>query len=133
MARIIVKSVVCWGIMLLGAILNAAIREKLVTPALGDPAGRAISSLTLCLIIFLIVYFMVPRLSVSTTSGLLALGIFWTGLTVAFEFSFGRLRGLSWESMLSDYNLLEGRLWVLVLLTTLVSPILAAKLRGTRR
>jgi hypothetical protein len=111
--------------MLIAAILNAVIREKLLTPAFGDPVGRAISSLTLSVLIFLIVFFVIRWFPIRNTSGLWFLGIFWTALTITFEFSFGFFRGLSWEAMLEDYNLLKGRRWVLVLMTTLLSPLLA--------
>jgi hypothetical protein len=86
--------------------------------------------LTLSVIIFSIVLFVIRWFPVRNLSGLWILGLFWTALTIAFEFSFGYFRGLSWEAMLSDYNILKGRLWVLVLLTTLISPLLVSKLRG---
>ncbi len=130
MSRIIVKAIACWGLMLLAAILNAVIREKLVTPEFGDTVGRAISSLTLSFLIFSIVFLLIPWLAVRNPSGLWILGVFWSVLTIAFEFSLGYIRGLSLEAMFSDYNILKGRLWVLVLLITVISPILAAKLRG---
>jgi hypothetical protein len=130
MGRTIVKAIACWGLMLIAAILNAVIREKLLTPAFGDPSGRAISSLTLSVLIFLIVVFVIQWFPVRNASGLWLLGIFWTALTIAFEFSLGYFRGLSWEAMLADYNLLKGRLWALVLMTTLLSPLLAARIRS---
>ena len=33
----------------------------------------------------------------------------------------------AWNELLADYNLLNGRLWLLVLVTTLVAPRLAMK------
>ena len=45
-------------------------------------------------------------------------------LTVSFEFGFGRLvMKHSWERLLHDYNILEGRVWILVLLWTLLAPL----------
>jgi hypothetical protein len=47
----------------------------------------------------------------------------WLALTVAFEFLFGRFaRGISWNELLSDYNILAGRLWVLVLVWVTLAP-----------
>ncbi|MGQ9625254.1 MAG: hypothetical protein ACUVT9_07815 [Candidatus Bathycorpusculaceae bacterium] len=47
-----------------------------------------------------------------------------------FEFIAGHyVFGNSWEKLLADYNLLEGRLWSLVLLTILIAPYIANKLR----
>ena len=42
-------------------------------------------------------------------------------MTVAFEFGFGHfVAGHSWQRLLGDYNLLEGRVWLLFLLWILV-------------
>ena len=47
----------------------------------------------------------------------------WVTLTVAFEFLAGHfLFGTSWATLLNDYKVHEGRIWVLVLLTALVAP-----------
>jgi len=47
----------------------------------------------------------------------------WTAMTVCFEFGFFHfVAGVPWEKLLADYNLFAGRLWVLVLLTTLGGP-----------
>jgi hypothetical protein len=130
MVGVIAKAIACWMLLLVAAIMNATIRERFFTPWAGDLVGRAFSSLTLSVVIFAIVFVVVRWFPISSLSGFWLLGLFWTVLTVAFEFSFGILRGLSWETMLSDYNLLNGRLWSLVLLATLISPVLAARLRG---
>jgi hypothetical protein len=50
---------------------------------------------------------------------------------VAFEFLFGHyLGGATWESLLADYDLRQGRLWPLVLVTVLVAPWLASLVRS---
>ncbi|MEW6447103.1 MAG: hypothetical protein AB1426_03305, partial [Bacillota bacterium] len=51
------------------------------------------------------------------------IGLIWLVLTVAFEFGFGHfVMGHSWSRLLHDYNLLKGRLWVLVLLWVAIAP-----------
>jgi hypothetical protein len=60
---------------------------------------------------------------------LLAVGGYWLILTVGFEFIFGHyVAGHSWERLLADYNLGQGRIWVLVLVTTFLAPWLSHKL-----
>jgi hypothetical protein len=44
------------------------------------------------------------------------------GLTIAFEFGFGLLTGNSPAVLLTDYNLLAGHFWPLVLLTIGFAP-----------
>lgn len=51
------------------------------------------------------------------------------GLTITFEFLLGYfVLGLTLESMLSEYNILEGRFEMLVLLSILIGPKLYFKL-----
>jgi hypothetical protein len=54
-------------------------------------------------------------------------GLLWVVLTVAFEFLAGHyIFGNSWETLLADYNVFRGRVWLLVLLTNLLAPLLAS-------
>jgi hypothetical protein len=47
------------------------------------------------------------------------------GLTVGFEFLAGHyLFGNPWRRLLEDYNVVRGRVWMLVLLTTALAPLL---------
>ena len=62
---------------------------------------------------------------------LVAVGMMWLGFTVTFEFIFGHyVVGHPWAHLLYDYNLLQGRLWVLVLVWTVFAPLAVFKLRG---
>jgi hypothetical protein len=59
-----------------------------------------------------------------------AIGCLWLGLTASFELVAGHyLFGNSWNRLLEDYNVLGGRIWVLVLVTTAVAPRLSASAR----
>jgi hypothetical protein len=42
------------------------------------------------------------------------IGLAWTAMTLAFEFGLGLTRGLSLSEMLADYDVADGRIWVLV-------------------
>jgi hypothetical protein len=106
-------------------------REILLTPALGPLAGRAVGTVLVGAIIFGLIYAFVGRLKGASPVSLLKLGLFWTMATVMFEFLVGHYAmGHSWESLLADYNVIQGRLWPLVLIVTLFGPLLARKLRG---
>jgi hypothetical protein len=50
----------------------------------------------------------------------------WVALTVAFEFLAGHyVFGNSWEGLIADYNVFRSRLWILVLLMNLFTPLWA--------
>ena len=56
------------------------------------------------------------------------MGLLLAGITVAFEFLFGRyVDGKSWEYLLADYNIFKGKLWILVIITSLTAPYLIKK------
>lgn len=113
------------------AIANGAFREAVLRPRLGEPAGRIISTLMLCALILLIAVLSIGWIGPATVGQAFVVGLVWLGLTLAFEFLAGHyLFGDPWEKLLADYNILRGRLWVLVPITTLLAPWLAARIRG---
>lgn len=113
-----------WLGLLVVAIAFGAGREFLLTPRLGDTAARAVGTLALCAVDFALIRVFVGRMGIKEAGTLWGLGVFWVVLTLAFEFGFGRWRGMSWGELLADYNVLQGRLWVLVLVTLLVGAVL---------
>ena len=62
------------------------------------------------------------------------MGCGWLLFTVAFEFGFGHyVAGHSWQRLLGDYNIFDGRVWSLFLLWLLLMPVpffLPGKARG---
>lgn len=58
------------------------------------------------------------------------IGGVWLGLTVLFEFGFGRLVARqSWSELLADYNLRRGRLWPLVIVWLAIGPDIICRLK----
>ncbi len=83
------RAVGLWGLFLVLAILNAALREKLVSPILGQSAALLLGGGILCLFIFLATLTFIPRFAIKSPNSCWALGAFWVLLTLAFEFLFG--------------------------------------------
>jgi hypothetical protein len=55
-------------------------------------------------------------------------GLGWMGLTLAFEFLAGHfLFKKRWSVLFADYNLADGRIWILVLVVLLLTPVLVLK------
>lgn len=80
-------------------------------------------TLVLCLLIFTVTWFLVRRHDAVTYAVAITTGVCWTLATFTFECIMGRAgMKLSWREIFSEYNVFEGRLWPLVLFTTLVAP-----------
>jgi len=127
--RVIVKSFLVWLLFIPLAVANGALRDALLSPALGDALGRAASSVTLSLLILGLTLLFVRRLGVDTAPWLLLVGAFWTLLTVLFELTFFVLvMGHPLDELLQDYDLFRGRLWLLVLATTFLAPLIASRM-----
>jgi hypothetical protein len=72
-----------------------------LVPIVGDHRSRQIGVFTGSALIFLIAYLAVPRLHAATRKSLMAVGVLWLVLTVAFEFTLGHFvfagRGAIWR------------------------------------
>jgi hypothetical protein len=117
------KSLVMWLVLLLAMMGNGFFRGLVLQPRLGEDVARQVASLLgVCIIVALTGPF-VRRLGSPGSAPLLGVGLVWLALTLAFEFVLGHyVTGATWETQLADYNLLRGRLWPLVLLTTFLAP-----------
>lgn len=116
---------VWFGIMLL-AILNGAARDILLVPRFGDLVSRAVSCVALSGGIVLIAWLSLRWIAPLSIGDAWTIGVMWLAMTLAFEFIAGHyLFRTPWETLLADYDLLAGRLWVLVLIATLIAPAIA--------
>ena len=126
---LILKSLGIWFLLALLAILNGTLRVKLITPNFGEYIGHVISSVILILIIFIVAYFFINNLKITSYKNLWTIGIFWFSFTIIFEFLFGHyVMDHPWSKLLADYNILRGRVWSFVLLANLFAPIICGKL-----
>ena len=115
-----------WLLLLFVAVINGAIRETFMTPLLGAQTAHIVSTAILCAAIFVVAWFSISWIGPNTGREALSIGIQWVVLTIAFEFLAGHyVFGNTWESLLADYNLFHGRIWVLVLLADLLAPLWA--------
>jgi hypothetical protein len=117
------RALVLWGLILVGAVLNGALRQLLWIPWLGDWLGHVLSAALLSLIVVAVTALFARFLDIVSVREAWLVGGFWLVLTVTFEFLGGHFAfGAPWEALLADYNIAAGRIWILVLATTLVAP-----------
>jgi hypothetical protein len=124
------RALLVWLGLLLLAIANGTFRVAFLTPRLGEAAGHVASTLLLSALILGAVWLSIPWIRPETPRAAWAVGSGWLALTVAFEFGAGHyLFGKPWGVLLNDYDLARGRIWLLVLVVTLVSAPLAGTMR----
>ena len=116
-----------WFLFMILAIINAGIRNGVYKPIVGDLTAHQISTLIFAIVIFVVTYLILrfSDLNLSDSQALF-IGITWVILTIGFEFIAGHYAfGNSWEKLLADYNILNGRIWSLVLLIEFIAPLLS--------
>ena len=127
------RAVLVWIGLMVAAILNGALRAAILIPRLGESGGHVVSTLVLCAVIALVTWTSVAWIDPATLTEAAGVGALWLSMTIAFEFGAGHyLFGRPWAVLLEDYHVLQGRIWILVLLTTALAPPLAARGRGLR-
>jgi hypothetical protein len=127
------KYLFSWFGLLFLAIVNGALRDGIYKPIVGDLASHQISVLTGIALFGLFIWFIGLRWPLSTSYQAWTIGLMWLAMTVAFEFLFFHyVRGVAWEILLHDYNIADGRLWILVLVWVTIAPWVMWKWRGTK-
>lgn len=128
----LLKALLVWCGLVALAVLNGVARNALLTPKFGEQWGHVMSTVSLSALIFLVAWVSNPWIDPATAGQAATVGIFWVLLTMTFEFAAGHfIFGHSWEKLFADYNLLRGRVWVFVLLATLLAPIWAERVRAS--
>lgn len=129
MLKTMLKSIGIWLLIVIVAIINGAIRDKLLTPLIGAHLSLPISGITLSFLVFVITYFAIPFFGNIKSRVYILIGLFWIILTLAFEYLFGHyVIGKSWYEINQVFDVYNGNLFTVVLVVTGLSPWAAAKL-----
>jgi hypothetical protein len=121
-----------WLLFAALAVGLGTLRVLFLQPLVGEAAAHVLGTLVGCALFLALIFRFVRWTKLSgpgarNKARLVTLGLSWTLATMAFEFGFGHyVMGHPWARLLADYNLLAGRVWVLVLLTLYAGPRLAA-------
>ena len=125
----ILRYILAWIPMIFIGIINGMIREGTYGKYLSELRAHQVST-AVGIVLFGVYIWLVTRLwKIESLTQAIVIGIIWLGLTVAFEFSFGHyVAGQPWSKLLSDYNILAGRVWIVVLLWIALAPLLFYRL-----
>lgn len=127
------RGLVVWLVIALAEVVHGTVRTLFLEPVVGDLPSRQIGVFTGSLMILVIAYAAVGWIGATGTRALLAVGLMWLVLMVAFEVGLGRAFGFSWARIAEDYLLWKGGFMPLGMLVLALSPLIAAHLRRRRQ
>ena len=122
---------VVWCGFVVLAVINGGFRDAVLTPRFGEHESHVIGTITLCTAILIVTWLTINWMRPAKSTDALLIGGGWGLMTVAFEFLVGHyIFGTSWARLLSDYDVLSGRVWLLVLATVAFAPLTMARARN---
>jgi len=126
----ILRYTIAWiGLAIIG-IINGVIREVGYGKFLGELLAHQVSSVTGIILFGLFTWCLTLRWRMQSSGQAFTIGIIWLALTIAFEFLFGHyVMKHPWSRLFHDYNILEGRVWILVLVWITIAPYVIYRLR----
>jgi hypothetical protein len=123
------RPLVAWALIIVAETVHGVLRQWLLVPVVGDLRARQIGVLIGAAIIFAIAWALTRWINARSLRAQLAVGAVWVVLTLCFEYTLGRLLGLTTDRMLADYNVARGGFMLFGLAFMLVAPALAARAR----
>jgi len=127
------QHLLAWLLMLLVMIANGSVRDLLYRPYMTELAAHQLSTAIGIVLLGALMWAFFRRYPPVFAHAALVIGLFWTGLTVAFEFLFFHfLLGVPWPTLLANYDLRAGRVWTLLLCWVALAPWLLFILRRKR-
>ena len=98
-----------------------------------DLAAHQISTLIGICVFGIFMWVFTGIISIQSSRQAWIIGCMWLMMTVAFEFLFGHyVAGHDWTTLFQDYNILKGRVWLLVLIWTTIAPYFFYRIRSNR-
>lgn len=119
----------CWIPMIVVAVANGTLRQFVFLKYMSELKAHQLSTITLVILLGFYISFVIKKFPPVSAMQSIFIGIGWLLLTLAFEFGFGLYRGKSMAELLADYNILKGRLWILIPVWTTIAPYIMYKVR----
>jgi hypothetical protein len=129
----VLKHLLSWLLLALVAVLNGVVRQGGYAKVLSELSAHQVSTVTGIVATGAVGWLVGRRWPLETANQAWLVGCAWLVFTIAFEFGFGHyVAGHSWQRLLGDYQLLNGRVWSLFLLWVTLMPYLYYRLAKRR-
>ena len=124
------KYLIAWFVMLLVSVANGTVRDFTYGKYMDEVSAHQWSTVSSALLLGFVIWGFMRLYPVASGKAALLIGLFWMALTVAFEFLFFHyVGGHSWAELFANYNIAQGRVWVVVLIWIAVAPYLFFRLQ----
>jgi len=123
------RALVVWMLMMAIETIHGVLRNRFLVPVIGDVGSRQIGVLIGSVLILGIAILLIGWIHPTSERSLLAIGVLWLNLTLAFEFGLGLALRRPWAAMLADYDLRRGGLLSIGMVVLALSPWIAARIR----
>lgn len=119
-----IQAVGIWFLIIpIAILLRENVLNKLGTISL------PLSGIILSIGIFVIAYLLIPKIKNCDLKDYVIFGVIWFLLTNLFDLFMYISDGGGMKDLLYSYNFLNGNLWILVVITSFLSPIVVSKLK----
>lgn len=119
-----------WMMMVIAAVINGLFRENILSPGIGASKALPLSGIFLSLFVFVITAVSIGIFGKLKIKEYFLIGGLWVMLTLMFEVGLGLIiRGRTFGEVMQVFNICRGNLFLLVLVTSFLSPWITARLR----
>ncbi|MCF2873360.1 MULTISPECIES: hypothetical protein [unclassified Tenacibaculum] len=124
------KYILAWFPMIIIAIANGFFREKLLVNYFDKLQAHQLSSISMIVLLTIYNWILFKIFFPASINQAISIGLIWLLFTIMFEFLFGYyVVGHSWSKLLSDYNILKGRIWFFVLIWISIVPYIIYRIQ----
>jgi hypothetical protein len=124
------RYLIAWLVMLIVSVANGAVRDFTYGKYISELHAHQLSTLSGMVLLGAVIFSFVHLWPPASARQAMFIGLIWMLFTVAFEFIFFHfVAGRPWAELLANYDLLHGRIWVLLLAWIALAPYLFHRLR----
>jgi len=121
---------VAWLGMVVLAVFNGLVRDKFYPQSMSALSAHQLSTFIAINLFGIYTWALTRFIPIQSTRQAFTIGSIWFIMTVLFEFVFGHyIAGHSWARLWMDYNIMAGRVWVLLLIWTFMAPYVFYRIR----
>lgn len=116
------RAIAAWVLLSVLMVINGVVREFGYGPGMDAYTANVISTAAGIVVIFTLAYFFMRTEQTTPGADAWKVGAMWAVLTVVFELGLGYARGLRSADLLAVYNIADGQVWVVLVLSAAVAP-----------